>query len=89
MTSYIPLTTIFTPPASCSDNSYTLDEQDIYMKDINLESTECYPDGFKDLWSAGLPYSPGICPDNYYHATYKVAPWAGSGEVMEWLCCPT
>jgi hypothetical protein len=83
MTSYIPLTTIFTPPASCSDNSYTLDEQDIYMKDINLESTECYPDGFKDLWSAGLPYSPSICPDNYYHATYKVAPWAGSGEVME------
>lgn len=83
-TTNIALTTIFTPPASCFDNSYTLYGSSVYVKDVSVESQECYPDGFQTLWSVGEPFSAGVCPESYATALQGFV----TGDGTWALCCP-
>ena len=82
----VALTTIFTPPPSCFDNSYTLPAAggSIYVKDISITSYECYPSGFQPLFAAGVPYSPGVCPSGY---TYEQTS-SYRDDATAVLCCP-
>ncbi|KAM0715708.1 hypothetical protein Q7P37_009208 [Cladosporium fusiforme] len=84
MSTTIPLTRTFTPPPSCLRSSYTSYAPSIYVKDIKVESTECYPSGFVELWSQGLLFSPGVCP-----LSYIVASKTTSSGVTRELCCPS
>lgn len=80
----IALTTVFTPAASCFDNSYTLYGSSVYVKDVQVQSLECYPEGFRALWSVGVPFSPGVCPESYV----GVSSSDGEGDKMRVLCRP-
>lgn len=80
----IALTTVFTPPASCFDNSYTLYGSPVYVKDVQVQSLECYPEGFRALWSVGEPFSPGVCPESYVGASSS----GGERDETKVLCCP-
>jgi hypothetical protein len=84
--SQVALTTIFTPPAECCDNSYTSYGSAVYVRDVNVESTQCYPEGFEAVWSAGEPFSPGVCPDSYVTASQGA--WSGNGDGTAARCCP-
>ena len=75
---------MFTPPASCFDNSYTLYGSPVYVKDVQVQSLECYPEGFRALWSVGVPFSPGVCPEFYVGASSS----DGEGDETRVLCCP-
>jgi hypothetical protein len=80
----IALTTVFTPPASCFDNSYTLYGSPVYVKDVQVQSLECYPEGFTALWSVGEPFSPGVCPESYV----GVSSTESGRDGTRVLCCP-
>jgi hypothetical protein len=80
----VALTTISTPPAECCDNSYTSYGSGVYVKDVKVESTQCYPDNFRAVWSVGAPFSPGVFPEGY--ATTSQGAWGGDGTAA--LCCP-
>ena len=80
----IALTTVFTPPASCFDNSYTLYGSPVYVKDVQVQSLECYPEGFRALWSVAEPFSPGVCPEPYVAASSL----EGEQDETRVLCCP-
>ena len=79
----IALTTVYTPPVSCFDNSYTSYGSSVYVKDVRVQSSECYPDGFRSLWSLGSPFSPGVCPESY-----AVVASRSERDVTTVLCCP-
>lgn len=77
------LTTVFTPPASCADNKYTLYGPSVYEKDVSVLSLECYPEGFQSLWPGGTPFSPGVCPESY-----EIAFSRSEKDATTALCCP-
>lgn len=80
----IALTTTFTPPASCFDNVYTSLGGGVYEKDVSIVSSECYPSGFRTLFSEAVPFSPGLCPSGYgYDSTTSYGDDATAA-----LCCP-
>jgi hypothetical protein len=95
---YVPLTTIFTPPASCFTQLHA-EFWDIesatssfpYFHLPNGDSIDCFPPGFMDIndpW-----YSPGICPSGYKIVSSDVATSTGSGGSLATVtradCCPT
>lgn len=96
MATHIPLTTLFTPPPSCLNNAYTSYGSSVYVKDLKVESRQCYPEGFGALWSVGEPFSPGVCPESYGVASRGTwegfvregAGGEGEGEGTAALCCP-
>jgi hypothetical protein len=55
----------------------------VYVKDVKLQSSECYPEGFQSLWSLGLPFSPGGCPESYAAVSSQ-----SEQDVTTVLCCP-
>jgi len=87
----IALTTVFTPPASCLDNSYTSYAASVYVKDVNVRSSACYPEGFQALWSLGEPFSPGVCLESYAAVSSSTTGGesgpSGRDETRV-LCCP-
>ncbi|KAE8443388.1 hypothetical protein EG329_001947 [Mollisiaceae sp. DMI_Dod_QoI] len=79
-----PLTTTFTPAASCTNDFYTNTVSNWYS--IGGESPDqCFPSG----WASTSQYfSPGVCPDGY---TQACSNWSASGTNTETraTCCPT
>lgn len=80
----LALTTIFQPPASCFDNIYTSLGGGVYEKDVSIKSSECYPSGFRSIFSEAIPYSPGVCPSGY---DYDAVTSYGDDATAA-LCCP-
>ncbi|KAF7192310.1 hypothetical protein HII31_06342 [Pseudocercospora fuligena] len=88
------LTTVFTPPASCFDRTYTLaptgvDSTDKAPGDDGMftafrgYSSECFPS--QATLSDGYVYmSPAICPSAYSIATQ----WLDEGSATYAYCCP-
>ncbi|KAF2399299.1 hypothetical protein EJ06DRAFT_79794 [Trichodelitschia bisporula] len=79
---YAPLTSVFTPPASCSLNyvvrSLTRDPPSVWVGSTKA----CYPPGYISM----SYYSPGICPQGYTIADSGVL--AASSQTHAY-CCPT
>ena len=76
----LPLTTIYTPPASCSQ-IVTWNGEDFWQYGTNQTGGECYPPGFKKIFNSY--YTPGICPDAWTSAG-KIAHSSGHDA----MCCP-
>ena len=51
---------------------------------MSITSSQCYPNGYQTLFAAGLPFSPGVCPDGYAYKSTK--PY--SKDAIAALCCP-
>ena len=76
----LPLTTIYTPPASCSDIE-TWNGEHLWQYGTNQTGGNCYPPQFKRILNSW--YSPGVCPDA----------WTSAGVVKDYvgfdaMCCP-
>jgi len=79
----VPLTTVFTPPASCSPTSFHEGDLAIYPDRNQVAGAvraECFPSGFQ----AASPFSPApsSCP-----VGYTVACQTTLGEVTTAVCC--
>ena len=81
----IPLTTIFTPPASCLD-VVTYDGKQFWQGGISQTGDAgCYPSGFSKILNSY--FTPGICPES----------WTSVGSVtddrvtvgFDAMCCPS
>ncbi|KAH8658095.1 hypothetical protein BX600DRAFT_63225 [Xylariales sp. PMI_506] len=82
-----PLTTTFTPPASCTNdftNYYQMWTGDLGVFDIAGPYTteSCFPSGYNPARSEY--YSPGICPAGYKTACSSV----DTNGVTAVTCCP-
>lgn len=81
-----PLTTLFTPPATCLSSAHWLS---YYTEVAPTEVAECYP-GAKGQ----LTFSPGICPSGYTVGLQNVIQYQASSQdavvarVTELRCCP-
>jgi hypothetical protein len=89
----VPLTTIFTPPASCSTHwTYEASFYNSFQNGLLLQNaiqssidTDCFPSGFigYGMLNTIEVYSPGYCPVGYSTpAIYK-----DSGTTTA-ICCP-
>lgn len=56
----------------------------MYVKEVQVQSLECYPEGFTALWSVGEPFSPGVCPESYVGVSSAESGRDGTRV----LCCP-
>jgi hypothetical protein len=84
----IPLTTIFTPPASCS-SIITYDGTYLWQGGVlQTGDLDCYPTSFLSIYASF--YSPGICPYGWTSASSVT----GAGALVtiptetNALCCP-
>lgn len=75
------LTTVFTPPASCSETAYKW-----YRTSTCMPS----PERWRLYWSAASFYSPGICPSGMVSAATPPAFFGPPVELDETaiVCCP-
>ncbi|KAF2095153.1 hypothetical protein NA57DRAFT_59897 [Rhizodiscina lignyota] len=89
------LTTIFTPPSSCFNYDYTWStaastygngQSSILVKDVNIQSTECYPPNYHAQFTVATPYSPGVCPWGYVSAATRTTSINPGATGV--LCCP-
>ena len=76
----LPLTSIYTPPASCSQ-IVTWDGENFWQYGTNQTGGDCYPPGFHSIFNSY--YTPGICPDA----------WTSAGQLShssgrDAMCCP-
>lgn len=76
----LPLTSIYTPPASCSQ-IVTWDGENFWQYGTNQTGGDCYPPGFHSIFNSY--YTPGICPDA----------WTSAGQIAhssgrDAMCCP-
>lgn len=76
----LPLTTIYTPPASCSQ-IVTWDGNNLWQYGTNQTGGECYPPNFHNIYNSF--YTPGVCPDA----------WTSAGMLHhssghDAMCCP-
>lgn len=76
----IPLTTIYSPPASCH-SIITWDGSHFWQYGTNQTGGDCYPPKFRSILNSW--YAPGICPDQ----------WTSAGSVQTFtgydaMCCP-
>ena len=76
----LPLTTIYTPPASCSQ-IVTWDGDNLWQYGTNQTGGDCYPPDFNRIFNSY--YTPGICPDAWTSAG-KIAHSSGHDA----MCCP-
>ena|ERR1700753_2403384 len=94
-----PLTTIFTPPASCT-SVVTLGFSPEYGDEVSLfighwasytpASAACYPQSATpfDFWTQEYYWSPGICPEGFTTAcNYGVV--THGPDTSASLCCPS
>lgn len=90
----VPLTTIFTPPASCARLPYTIWDNSgttSYWRNAftlsKVPAASCYPESFWLRQASGttMEYSPGVCPTGY-HAAQIVQ--SGSAAPVTSFCCP-
>lgn len=81
------LTTIFTPPASCS-SLITWDGSLFWQGGIfQTNDPSCYPDTFKSILYSY--YSPGLCPYGWTSAGSRTGPGDGVNTVESIaMCCP-
>ena len=92
-----PLTTIFTPPASCL-STVTSAMGSVSASDYSMfighwggyaPGSRCYPASTVPIpFLSNYYYSPGICPSGYSAA----CPWTGTelpASVTASLCCPS
>lgn len=94
-TTQMPLTTVFTPAASCAEKPYTFfSEVDglstfWHGADGNFSGTQeaCFPSGYAYQHQPGVSaeYSPGVCPQGYAGA--QVVQNGAVGAISSW-CCP-
>lgn len=88
----VPLTTIFTPPASCSTaftfegSYYNAIPSGLLIQNAvaDYQNTACFPSGFTQYGRAvhnSFVYSPGACPVGYSTAA------AFPGETTTAVCC--
>ncbi|KAH0541392.1 hypothetical protein FGG08_004156 [Glutinoglossum americanum] len=92
--SYIPLTTIFTPPPECSTRLFTINIDStssfnadyMFWEDMiqDAETLTCYPPIFSDYWPS--TFSPGVCPSDYTTFATTVIE---SESVTVATCCPS
>lgn len=76
----LPLTTIYTPPASCSQ-IVTWDGTNFWQYGTNQTGGDCYPPNFHNVYNSF--YTPGVCPDA----------WTSAGMLQhssgyDAMCCP-
>ena len=76
----LPLTTIYTAPASCSQ-IVTWDGENLWQYGTNQTGGDCYPPDFLRIFNSF--YTPGICPDAWTSAG-KIAHSSGHDA----MCCP-
>ena len=62
---HLPLTTIYTPPPSCS-SIVTWDGTHLWQFGTNQTGGDCYPPKFRSIYNSY--YSPGICPHDWTSA---------------------
>lgn len=83
-----PLTTVFTPPPSCTPSTITTNGQRMLAA-----PSDCMPPNFtpSDDYPTGLAYlnyySPGICPSGYENAM-PIPPALLSPGELGYRCCP-
>ncbi|QIW96331.1 hypothetical protein AMS68_001849 [Peltaster fructicola] len=91
----VPLTTVFTPPASCSKLPFTFwnnNGSTTYWRNAfslkQASDADCYPTSFYLRQATGttMEYSPGVCPTGY-HAAEIVQ--SGSAAPITSFCCPS
>lgn len=92
-----PLTTTFTPPASCSDSTgiiqvRTVNEDDSSRPSVitqvsqgPLQIGDCFPTNYEPI--RGNYYSPGVCPSGYDVACTGISDAFANDIVV--TCCPT
>jgi hypothetical protein len=78
----IPLTTVFEPPASCTD--VITRAGDIFWQGGRQQTgdPDCYPASFYSI--TGSYYSPGVCPMGWTSAGAFFTP----NSVTDAVCCP-
>ncbi|THV78687.1 hypothetical protein D6D29_07473 [Aureobasidium pullulans] len=88
--SLLPLTTIFTPPASCSTRPFTLAESSNTSLGVwryqNESSDPCYP----PLWATAKTnyYRPGACPSGHTYVRFALG-GPISSQYTSVNCCPS
>ncbi|MCJ1295142.1 hypothetical protein MMC34_006703 [Xylographa carneopallida] len=91
----LPLTSIFTPPSSCSSQwTYEAEYYNGVSGGLLLQNalqsdglaTACFPSGFADSGRIPSPqvFSPGACPNGYTTPVISVG-----GEITTGICCQT
>ncbi|KAJ5294025.1 hypothetical protein N7508_008846 [Penicillium antarcticum] len=90
--SNIPLTTVFTPPASCDNFSWISSDclgttcRGVYNI-VRATETECYPSGWA---SSATTFSPGlVCPSGYSIAATTLASYGVASIETRATCCPS
>lgn len=76
-----PMTTVFTPPATCSGHSFIMTGPSAKIYTAQSSPDPCYPPGWETARS--YYYSPGVCP---YDHTMVTAAVYGVSTVA--TCCP-
>ena len=78
----IPLTTIFTPPASCLD-TVTYDGYQLWQNGISqYGDPDCFPASFDYIYNSF--FTPGICPQGWN----SVGQVDHSSTASDAMCCP-
>ncbi|KAK3074515.1 hypothetical protein LTR53_002997 [Teratosphaeriaceae sp. CCFEE 6253] len=92
----LPLTTIFTPPASCFDMKFgvmldgTVSGNPSAFRDYSAAVQSCYPESYSELeLSTGLWFSPGVCPSGYAKASQGADIADGNPSLTLAWCCPS
>ncbi|KAK3114213.1 hypothetical protein LTR53_007680 [Teratosphaeriaceae sp. CCFEE 6253] len=92
----LPLTTIFTPPASCFDMKFgvmldgTVSGNPSAFRDYSAAVQACYPESYSELeLSTGLWFSPGVCPSGYARASQGADIADGNPSLTLAWCCPS
>ncbi|OJJ41680.1 hypothetical protein ASPWEDRAFT_48203 [Aspergillus wentii DTO 134E9] len=86
----IPLTTVFTPPASCSSHwtyepsGYNLVGDGLLLQNAIANDPSCFPSGFSHVGRAQgtQVFSPGYCPGGYTSANVAI-----DGPTTTAICC--
>ncbi|PYI09654.1 hypothetical protein BO78DRAFT_415582 [Aspergillus sclerotiicarbonarius CBS 121057] len=83
-TSPLPLTTTFTPPASCLSDIWAVNSTGLIWMNLGpTDTAECLPSG----WGPSTYFSPGLCPSGYIIA--KTIEYIGSNTTeTAATCCP-
>jgi len=86
MTKPVPLTTIFTPTASCLSSIFQEDERYAVLGSPNNPEV-CFPSG----WAVGSAnyFSPGLCPSGYTAACSSLNTLPNTAIETVVTCCPT
>ena len=80
----VPLTTFFTPPATCLD-VVTYDGTSFWQNGLaQTGDAGCYPSGFSKIYNSW--FTPGICPESW---TSVGTDPSHPSTVSDAMCCPS